>query len=90
MDLYDSSANNGVVECIMRNTPILVNRIPATEEYLGKDYPFYFDSLNECFDKINNRDVFNCHKYLKEMNKDWILGPYFTIDLINKLKTVLQ
>ena len=39
LDLYDSSANNAIIECIARGTPILVNPIPAVVEYLGEDYP---------------------------------------------------
>ena len=47
VDLYDSSANNAVIESIARATPLLVNPLPAVVEYLGKDYPFYFDDLGE-------------------------------------------
>ncbi|MGZ8242885.1 tetratricopeptide repeat protein [Methylomagnum sp.] len=42
LDLYDASANNAVIECLARATPILVNRHPAVEEYLGPDYPLYY------------------------------------------------
>ena len=33
--LVDASAVNTIIECIVRNTPIIVNRLPATEELLG-------------------------------------------------------
>lgn len=46
VDLYDASANNAVVECLVRATPLLVNRLPAVEEYLGSDYPLYFRDLD--------------------------------------------
>ena len=39
LDLYDSSANNALVECIVRGTPVLVNPLDAVVEYLGVDYP---------------------------------------------------
>ena len=45
IDLYDASANTVVVECIARKTPLLVTRLDAVIEYLGKDYPLYFDNL---------------------------------------------
>ena len=35
LDLYDSSANNVIVECIRRNTPVMVNPLPAVESTLG-------------------------------------------------------
>jgi glycosyltransferase involved in cell wall biosynthesis/Tfp pilus assembly protein PilF len=47
VDLIDASANNTVIECLARGTPLLVNRLPAVEEYLGADYPLYFADLGE-------------------------------------------
>lgn len=47
VSLYDASANNAVVECLVRGTPLLVNRLPAVEEYLGAGYPLYFRDLDE-------------------------------------------
>jgi hypothetical protein len=65
LDLYDASANNAVVECIARATPLLVNRIPPVVEYLGADYPFYFDSLEEAAAKALDFDlVQRTHEYL--------------------------
>ena len=46
LHLYDAAAVNTVIECIVRNTPLIVNRLPALEEILGKDYPgFYEDTV---------------------------------------------
>jgi hypothetical protein len=47
LDLYDTSANNAVIESIARGTPIIVTRHPAVEEYLGKDYPLFFDNYQD-------------------------------------------
>ena len=54
--LYDTSANNAVVECIARNTPILINRLPASEEYLGKDYPFFFNDIDHASSLLYDLD----------------------------------
>lgn len=90
VDLYDSSANNAVIESIARNTPILINRIPAVEEYLGKDYPLYFDDLEHASSLLYDLDsIYSAHKYLKNMNKKWISGSYFANDLISKLQSVI-
>lgn len=43
--LFDTSANNLITECIDRCTPIVINRLPAAVEYLGADYPLFYDSL---------------------------------------------
>lgn len=55
--LYDSSANNAIIECIARNTPLLINPHPAVIEYLGKDYPFYYESIKEAEEKMHNFEL---------------------------------
>ena len=52
VDLYDSSCNNAILECIARRTPVFVRRMPATVEYLGEDYPLLFDDLREVEDAL--------------------------------------
>lgn len=65
LHLYDASANNAIVECMVRNTPILVNPLPAVVEYLGKDYPFYFQTLEEAAAKLQDMDLIHkTHTYL--------------------------
>ena len=44
-DYIDCSASNTIVECIATCTPIILNRLPAIVEYLGDDYPLYFDKI---------------------------------------------
>tara|TARA_Y100000004_G_scaffold28994_1_gene29862 strand:+ start:26385 stop:28136 length:1752 start_codon:yes stop_codon:yes gene_type:complete len=47
LDLWDTSANNTVLECIQREVPIVVRDHPAVREYLGDEYPLYFNHLDE-------------------------------------------
>lgn len=54
LDLFDASANNAVIECIARQTPILIRRLPAVVEYLGEDYPYYYDTHEEAESKLAN------------------------------------
>lgn len=69
--LIDSSANNVVIECIVRNTPLLINRLPAVEEYLGRDYPFYFSTLDEASSKLERPETaLAAHEYLRNLPKD--------------------
>ena len=71
MDLYDSSVNNAVIECIVRDTPVLINKIPPIVEYLGRDYPFYFEDLDEASRKLHDMDLIKeTYEYLNGMNKD--------------------
>ena len=37
IELITSVANNTIIECIARNTPIVVNRQEGPEFYLGRD-----------------------------------------------------
>ena len=77
-DIMDATANNTVVECIVRHTPILVNPLPAVVEYLGPGYPFYFDSLSEAARKAEDAGcVKAAHQYLVEMPKQQFTGEYF-------------
>jgi len=46
-ELYGAAANNLIVECMARGTPVLVNRLPAVEEYLGHDYPLFYEDIAE-------------------------------------------
>ena len=70
LNLIDTSANNGVTDCLARNIPLLVNCHPAVVEYLGDDYPFYYNSLETANKKINDKKLIkDTHSYLKNMNK---------------------
>ena len=80
--LVDASAVNTVVEAIVRNTPILVNRIPPVVEYLGRDYPFYYDDLEEATRKASSPDhVDKAYRYLKSMDKSAFTIQRFLDDL---------
>lgn len=47
LNLINASACNTLIECVVRNTPILINRLEAVEEILGSDYPFFYDNIQE-------------------------------------------
>lgn len=83
INLVDAAAVNTILECIVRNTPILVNRLPATEEYLGKDYPLFYDSLDHANDLLTDiRNIKKAHKYLCRMPKDKFSIDYFLKSLV--------
>ena len=70
LDLYDSSANNAIIECIARATPILINMHPAVIEYLGEEYPFYYSCYEEAEYKLNQLDLIEkTHSYLLNSKK---------------------
>jgi glycosyltransferase involved in cell wall biosynthesis len=57
LSLFDAPANTTIIECIARNTPVLVNRLPGVVEYLGEDYPFYYGSLDEAEKKLQDQKL---------------------------------
>jgi hypothetical protein len=79
IELYDANANNTIVECIARGTPILVNPLPAVVEYLGEDYPLYFNNLPEAAEKaLDLKLILEAHQYLMECETRGKLGSgYF-------------
>jgi len=54
LDLYDTVVNNTVLECVVRRTPLVCNRLPSLEELLGSDYPLFFDDLEEAAAKAED------------------------------------
>jgi hypothetical protein len=72
--LLASSANNSILEIIAMNIPTFVSRLPSTEEYLGKDYPMFFNTKEDVEKVINNKDKMftlyeTTYQYLKKMDK---------------------
>lgn len=57
-----------ILEYCFENVPILLRRTNMHEEVLGKDYPLYVESTEECVDKIY--DFF----YQKEKYEQWLNG----------------
>ena len=54
LHLVDASACNTLIECVMRNTPIIINPIPAVVEILGKDYPLYYKNYYQVSKILDN------------------------------------
>uniref|UniRef100_A0A6C0M031 DUF5672 domain-containing protein n=1 Tax=viral metagenome TaxID=1070528 RepID=A0A6C0M031_9ZZZZ len=85
--LYNSSANNAILEIIETNIPAFVTRLPATEEYLGKDYPMFYKDVSEINTILSDRALFNnkyrdTHKYLINMDKSDLRFNKFYSDLL--------
>lgn len=85
LHLYDSSANNALIECIARSTPVLVNPLPAVVEYLGPDYPFYFQTLEEAAGKAEDESLVRAaHEYLKDKPlREKLTGANFMRSLVD-------
>jgi polysaccharide pyruvyl transferase WcaK-like protein len=70
LNLADASACNTLIECMVRNTPIFINRLPAVIEMLGENYPLYYDTIAEATTFADSIEkITEAHQYLKAMNK---------------------
>lgn len=73
INLINASACNTILECIRCYTPIAVNPLPAVVEYLGADYPLYYNTFEEALELLNNeRKIIAAHVYLKRKDKTFI------------------
>lgn len=67
---HDVAVSNTIMECINSNTPLLTNRLPASEEYLGTNYPGFYDDILDACDLINDLGrIKAAHDYLRHMDK---------------------
>jgi len=73
---------NTVLECFVRNTPIIVNRHPAVVEILGENYPLYYRDYYEVPGLLENTGIIeSAHLHMKMMDKT----PYTIDSFIQKL-----
>jgi hypothetical protein len=75
--LFGASANNVVVECIARSAPLLVNRLEPVVEYLGQDYPLWYDHLSEIPGLLTPQRILDAHYYLEGLDKSFLEADWF-------------
>lgn len=73
--LYGTAANNLVIECMARATPIIVNPLPSIVEYLGRGYPLYANTPSQADALLANTGaIMAAHEYLLELAPKMALG----------------
>ncbi|MDO6567913.1 hypothetical protein Q4561_12650 [Alteromonas sp. 1_MG-2023] len=66
VDFYDTSANNAIIECVVRGTPVICPPLKAIVDYLGPQYPLYFRDKDEAEEILKDRDrLIKGSRYLK-------------------------
>jgi GR25 family glycosyltransferase involved in LPS biosynthesis len=85
---YDAAANNSIIEHIMSHTPIIVNKLPGTIEYLGEDYPMFYENIIDNPDKylLDREYIQKVSNYLKDRSKDDKFKINNFINFIKNLK----
>jgi hypothetical protein len=93
INLIDASAVNTVIECIVRNTPIFINKLPAIIEVLGSDYPLYYNNISEVKDLLNLNSIEKAYAYIKNLDKTKFKIETFIkdfISIVDKIKTSIE
>ena len=93
MPLFDAAANNSILECIISNTPIFVTRCYGTVEYLGSEYPMFFDDIHELNSLLSDRQaVFElyklAHEYLTKMDKTHLSFKHFYSEILKYINNI--
>lgn len=89
LDLIDCSAVNTILECLVRNTPLIVNRHPAIEEILGKEYPGFYNDLIDATLILNDiESIKHIHNYLKNIDKSQYSLDVFVQKIQNVIKFI--
>jgi len=72
----DVAASNSLLEYIVSHTPIIINKLPAVVEYIGKDYPLFYEDIKHDPDHylLDEKYIADCSNYLKERS---------TLDIFN-------
>lgn len=86
LNLVDCSAVNTILECIVRNTPIIVNRLTPIEEILGAEYPGFYDTFEQaayiCQDFLIIKQIYN---YLNQLDKE----RYKLVNFVSQLQDII-
>lgn len=90
VDVFNSSANNSILECISRATPIFAKYHPAIIEYLGNNYPLYFNTIEDINNLLNSENLFSYINdsviYLKSLD----LHKFKISTFINSVKNIIN
>jgi hypothetical protein len=89
INLVDASAVNTLIECIVRNTPILINKIPAIVELLGENYPLYYKNNIDVYNLLSDaNNIKKAYYHIKKLPKDKYLINTFIKELIKIMSII--
>ena len=57
IDLIDASANNAILELTAAGIPYIVKKLPSIVEYIGHQYPLFFETLSDVEHLLANKDI---------------------------------
>lgn len=78
----DGIASTLLVECIQSSTPILLRRYEVAKEYLGEEYPLFFDSIAHAGQLLTQDKIEAAREYMNKMDKRRFSPDYFIEALV--------
>jgi len=88
INLVGASAVNTVIECIVRNTPIIINKLPALIEVLGDKYPLFYENIFDVKNLLTIKNIETGYNYLKNLDKTKFKIETFMTDFNNILDNI--
>ncbi len=91
VEFWAASANNRIVEAMAYCQPVLTNRHPAVEEYLGTQYPMYYQDpsdRHEIAALLSDENVLRTHEYLKRLDRRFLRIESFVSDFAKALDLI--
>lgn len=90
LKLIDASAINTLLECIVRSTPIVINKLTPVVEVLGDDYPLFYNDITDVGNLLTMKNIEKAHSYLKKMDKTKFKIESFIKEFQNILNTLIK
>jgi hypothetical protein len=90
LDVYSTTIDNTFLECVISNTPIILNRHQEYINLIGGDYQLFFDNLEQVNSFIaTDENILNAHNYLKNVDKTKFTMMYFLNSIQENIDSVL-
>ena len=84
---YDCAASNSILEHIMSYSPVVINKIPPIVEYLGEDYPMYYENISHNLDQylLDKNFIQETSDYLKQQSQKKEFTIEYFCESVNEL-----
>jgi len=91
MSVKDMSAANVLLECLVRETPVLITRHAAAEEVLGREYPLYLESSSSQHEQevaMSRELLERTTEYMQKVDKSQYRLKTFVKEMEEKIRGV--
>lgn len=83
LPLIDCAACNTLLECIVRNTPVILPRLPAIVELIGSDYELFYDTPDQIDGLLTRRKIEAASFFFSQIDKTPLTIQYFLSSFVD-------